>query len=189
MFPTCHVFSHTQYATRWYLLPWSRFPDCILYWHLRIVWVLLGAVVAGLFPPSFLWFQPKYIVVVLSLIMGGMGLTLELSDFALAVSKPWIVLIGVLAQYGIMPSLGFVLGRVLKLRPELAVGLILVSVCPGGAASNIVCLIGKADVALSVVLTLCSTVRVVPHRVLCDLFCTGSCILTLIPHLDIVTHL
>jgi bile acid:Na+ symporter, BASS family len=102
--------------------------------------------------------------------MGGMGLTLELSDFALAVSKPWIVLIGVLAQYGIMPSLGFVLGRVLKLRPELAVGLILVSVCPGGAASNIVCLIGKADVALSVVLTLCSTVRVVPHRVLCDLF-------------------
>jgi bile acid:Na+ symporter, BASS family len=122
------------------------------------VWVALCAVCAALFPPSFLWFQPDYIVIVLSLIMGGMGLTLSLDDFAVALSRPWVVLLGVLAQYSIMPSLGFLLGRVSKLQPELAVGLILVAVCPGGAASNLVCLIGKADVALSVVLTLCSTV-------------------------------
>lgn len=121
------------------------------------VWVALGSVIAFLYPPSFTWFQPKFIVIVLAAIMTGMGLTIEPKEFGLALSKPRVVLLGVLSQYCIMPMLGFCLGRGLGLSPDLAVGLILVSVCPGGAASNLVCLIGKADVALSVVLTLCST--------------------------------
>lgn len=121
------------------------------------VWVALGSVIAFLYPPSFLWFQPHHIVFVLAFIMTGMGLAIEPEDFGLVLSKPIAVLLGVLAQYCIMPCLGLLLGRYFGLPSELAVGLILVSVCPGGAASNLVCLVGKADVALSVVLTLCST--------------------------------
>lgn len=89
--------------------------------------------------------------------MLGMGLTLSLSDFALVLKRPWVVLLGVFSQYIIMPASGLFLARLLRLPPQLAAGLLLVSCCPGGAASNIVCLIGGADVALSVVLTLCST--------------------------------
>jgi bile acid:Na+ symporter, BASS family len=121
------------------------------------VWVLLGTLLAVVHPPAFYWFKPQYIVYVLALVMSGMGLTLSLSDFGVAFSRPGVVLLGCMAQYGIMPSLGWGLGKILQLPPPLAAGLILVSVCPGGAASNLVCLIADADVALSVVLTLCST--------------------------------
>lgn len=89
--------------------------------------------------------------------MAGMGLTLSLDDFSTVLARPRTVVLGVCAQYGIMPFLGFAIGKLFRLPVDLAVGLTLVAVCPGGAASNLVCLIGKADVALSVVLTLCST--------------------------------
>jgi bile acid:Na+ symporter, BASS family len=125
------------------------------------VWVAGGAALAAVYPPAFLWFPPKFIVLVLAVIMAGMGLTLSADDFKIAASRPWTVLLGVLAQYSIMPSLGYCLTRLLPLPADIAVGIILVAVCPGGAASNLVCLIGKADVALSVVLTLCSTMLAV----------------------------
>lgn len=121
------------------------------------LWVALGAVAAVLYPPSFTWFETAWIRPILCVIMGGMGLTLAVEDFAIVFSRPSVVLLGVLSQYGIMPACGFLLGRLLHLPPPLAVGLLLVSCCPGGAASNIVCLIGEADVSLSVVLTVFST--------------------------------
>jgi bile acid:Na+ symporter, BASS family len=125
------------------------------------VWVAGGAALAAVYPPSFLWFSPKLIVLVLGIVMAGMGLTLSEDDFRVALSRPRTVLLGVVAQYSIMPILGYALARILALPADLAVGVILVAVCPGGAASNLVCLIGKADVALSVVLTLCSTLLAV----------------------------
>lgn len=121
------------------------------------VWVVVGALIASYYPPAFLWFKPKFIVIALAFIMAGMGLTLSVADFALAFSRPGMVLLGVASQYCIMPTLGYVIANVMRLPRDIAIGLILVAVCPGGAASNLVCLIGHADVALSVVLTLCST--------------------------------
>jgi bile acid:Na+ symporter, BASS family len=121
------------------------------------LWVVLGTLLAIIYPPAFHWFRPQYIIYVLALVMAGMGLTLSLSDFAVAISRPGVVLLGCVAQYGIMPTLGWGLSKILRLPPQVAAGLILVSVCPGGAASNLVCLIADGDVALSVVLTLCST--------------------------------
>lgn len=121
------------------------------------VWVTLGAVLAYTHPPTFLWFQTGYIVPTLSLIMLGMGLTITPASFAAVLATPRRVLLGALAQYTIMPCLARFLAFSLRLPPALAAGLILVGVCPGGAASNLVCLIAHADVALSVVLTLVST--------------------------------
>jgi bile acid transporter len=72
-----------------------------------------------------------------------------------------LVTIGFFAQYVIMPLLGWGVANLLKLPPAFAVGLILVACCPGGTASNVVTYIARADVALSVVMTLCSTLAAV----------------------------
>lgn len=87
-----------------------------------------------------------------------MGLTLRRRDVALVASRPRRLLLGAVAQYGIMPTLAAFLAHILQLPPALAIGVVLVGACPGGAASNIVCLFAGADVAYSVLLTLTSTV-------------------------------
>jgi BASS family bile acid:Na+ symporter len=89
--------------------------------------------------------------------MLGMGLTLRFADFAAVAREPRHVALGVLAQFVIMPALGWLIARVFQLETGLAVGLILVACCPGGTASNVICYLAKANVPLSVLLTLCST--------------------------------
>ena len=61
------------------------------------------------------------------------------------------------AQFCIMPFMGWTIAKTLNLPPEFAVGLILVSCCPGGTASNVVVYIARANIALSVLMTMCST--------------------------------
>ncbi|UYG17770.1 bile acid:sodium symporter family protein [Brachybacterium huguangmaarense] len=93
----------------------------------------------------------------LGVIMFGMGLTLTLSDFALVARRPVPVLIGVVAQYLIMPLIGLGVATLLQLPPALAAGVILVGCAPGGTASNVVSYLAKADTALSVAMTSVST--------------------------------
>jgi BASS family bile acid:Na+ symporter len=57
-----------------------------------------------------------------------------------------------------MPLCGWLVATLLRLDPGLAVGIILVASCPGGMASNMISYLAKANVALSVVLTMCSTI-------------------------------
>ncbi len=92
------------------------------------------------------------------LVMLGMGLTLKLQDFQQILKMPRAVSVGVAAQYMIMPGLGWAIAKGLQLPTHFAVGLILVACCPGGTASNVVTFIARGDVALSVVMTLCSTI-------------------------------
>lgn len=120
------------------------------------VWVLLGGVLALLHPPAFTWFKP-YIVPGLAVIMLGMGLTLSIEDFRRVTRLPGAVAAGFAAQFLIMPVLGWSIAHGLKLERDFAVGLILVSCCPGGTASNVVAYIARANVALSVLMTMCST--------------------------------
>ena len=121
------------------------------------LWVLLGAVVGIINPPSVTWFKGEMITTALAVTMLGMGLTLELDDFFDAVRQPKQVALGVALQYTIMPTLGLAIGKVFPVHASVAVGLILVGCCPGGTASNVVTYLGKANVALSVVLTTVST--------------------------------
>lgn len=93
----------------------------------------------------------------LGLIMFGMGLTLRWPDFALVVTRPAPVVLGVLAQYAVMPLVGLGVATALGLPDELAVGVILVGCVPGGTASNVVAYLARADVALSVTMTSIST--------------------------------
>ena len=93
----------------------------------------------------------------LGIIMFGMGLTLTLPDFALVVKRPLPVIVGVIAQYVIMPGVAFLLAKVLHLDPAIAAGVILVGCAPGGTASNVISYLAKGDVALSVTMTSIST--------------------------------
>jgi len=120
------------------------------------VWVLLGGVLALFQPAWFTWFQP-YIVPGLAVIMLGMGITLSVEDFRRVLQMPGAILAGFVAQYTIMPFLGWAIAHGLQLERDFAVGLILVACCPGGTASNVVTYIARANVALSVLMTMCST--------------------------------
>lgn len=119
---------------------------------------VIAASAAGLLRPSlFGWFAPGLSAPCLALIMLSMGLTLRPSDFSRVARQPGRLMLGAAAQYGIMPPLAYILARALALPAPLATGIVLVGACPGGAASNIVCLFAGADVAYSVLLTLTST--------------------------------
>jgi BASS family bile acid:Na+ symporter len=119
--------------------------------------VLVGAL--ALYEPSlFLWYGKDAIGLGLGIIMLGMGMTLDTKDFQQVWRQPHIVGLGVFLQFLIMPAWGAFLAWVMGLPTEMAVGLILVSSCPGGTASNVVVFLAKANVALSVSLTLVSTI-------------------------------
>jgi len=121
------------------------------------VFVIAIAAVALFQPWTFLWTVP-YITILLGIVMFGMGMTLRFEDFRLVLERPKDVLIGTVAQFGIMPLLAWILAHAFSLPPELAAGVILVGTCPGGTSSNVMTYLARGDVALSVSMTMASTV-------------------------------
>jgi BASS family bile acid:Na+ symporter len=121
------------------------------------VWVVAACGLALVEPGWFTWFQGSAIVAALAVIMLGMGITLSVGDFARIGRTPLPVAVGVVAQFTVMPLLGWFVAAGLSLETPFALGLILVACCPGGTASNVVTYIAGADVALSVLMTICST--------------------------------
>jgi BASS family bile acid:Na+ symporter len=121
------------------------------------LWVLAGALLALWHPPLFTWFSGPLITAGLAVIMLGMGLTLEASDFRRVASRKRLVLLGAVLQYTVMPAIGWLTARAFELPAPFAVGLILVACCPGGTASNVVTYLARADVPLSVTMTAVST--------------------------------
>lgn len=125
------------------------------------LWIILCAALALLEPKLFTWFSGPWITFGLSGIMLGMGLNLKWSDFAQVVKTPAWVLLGLLLQFTVMPLLGWGLSKIFHLPPFFAVGMILVSSCPGGTASNVIAYLAKAHIALSVAMTTCSTLAAI----------------------------
>lgn len=127
------------------------------------IWTVLGVGWAWLFPPHFSWVTSGQIAgqplisVMLGVIMLGMGLTLSLADFRRVAAMPRCVLAGVALQFTVMPLAGVSLAIATGLETGLAVGLILVACCPGGTASNVVTYLARANLALSVTMTMAST--------------------------------
>lgn len=122
------------------------------------IWVILGTIIGIYKPSAVIWLQTDLFTVSLGFLMLSMGLTLTFEDFRRCLRNPWTVGVGFLAQYCIKPVLGFLIALSLKLSAPLATGLILVSCCPGGQASNVATYISKGNVALSVLMTTCSTI-------------------------------
>jgi len=94
----------------------------------------------------------------LGVLMLGMGLGLIVADFQRITRYPKAVLIGLVNQIIILPIIGFIIASLLPLQPEIAVGLMIVAICPGGPSSNVLTYLAKGDVALSVTLTAFSSI-------------------------------
>jgi BASS family bile acid:Na+ symporter len=139
-----------QRALRWLDAATNVFP----------IWTILASLVGIMRPETFLWFTP-YITPALAATMLAMGMTLTVGDFKNVMKTPSTILLGFIAQFSIMPFTAYSIAKLFKLGPELSAGLILVGCAPGGTASNIVTMIAKADVPLSVLMTMCSTVAAI----------------------------
>ena len=125
--------------------------------NLYPVWIILSSAVGIVYPPAFLWFSGRWVEGAIALVMLGMGFTLTPDDFRRLLKIPGSFALGFACQYTLMPLLGWGLGRALHLNPGFAAGLILVAACPGGVASNLISYLARANVALSVILTMAST--------------------------------
>jgi bile acid:Na+ symporter, BASS family len=96
--------------------------------------------------------------IALFVIMVGIGLTLTAGDFRREAEQPKGVAVASLAQLLLMPLLGLALAMALALPPALAVGLVIAAACPGGSTSNLIAFLARANVALSIVLTVVASI-------------------------------
>jgi bile acid:Na+ symporter, BASS family len=128
-------------------------------WFIKKYFALLAvlfSVIALIFPASFIWVKPQ-IPKLLGVIMFGMGITLTFSDFKGVWKHKRLVVAGIIMQYTIMPLLAVIISFIFQLPKELMAGMIIVGACPSGTSSNVMAYMGKANLALSVTLTLCTT--------------------------------
>lgn len=93
----------------------------------------------------------------LFIIMMSMSIGLTLDDFKRVTVEPKLVILGLIAQLVLLPMVGFLVAFVFPLTPELAVGLVVLTACPGGSTSNMITYLVKGNVALSITLTAISS--------------------------------
>ncbi|MGN6416308.1 MAG: bile acid:sodium symporter family protein [Pseudobacter sp.] len=129
------------------------------YWYSVVI--LAVASIAMYYPQYFLSVGGKnasfFIPILLQVIMFGMGTELSLKDFAQVMRMPKGVFIGTACHYIIMPLVGFAVAHLFSFPNEIAAGIILIGCCPSGLASNVMCYLAKANLALSVSVTTIST--------------------------------
>lgn len=89
----------------------------------------------------------------LAIIMLSLGVGLEVADFRRVLNRRYPFAIGALSQVVLLPVAAFITVKLFALPPEIAVGFMILSFCPGGVTSNILSKLAKGDVALSVSLT------------------------------------
>lgn len=99
-----------------------------------------------------------FLPLALFIIMLSMGLSLTGNDFKRILVEPKAVILGLIAQLIGLPVVGLLLVNILPLAPELAVGIMVLTACPGGPTSNMVTYLVQGNVALSITLTAISSV-------------------------------
>ncbi|NOQ25081.1 MAG: bile acid:sodium symporter family protein [Bacteroidales bacterium] len=99
------------------------------------------------------------IILALSLIiiMLGMGLSLVTDDFKRIILYPKAIFVGLTNQLIILPLIGFAIAIAFPIKPEIAIGIMILAACPGGPTSNLITHLAKGDLALSVSLTAISS--------------------------------
>ena len=124
--------------------------------------MIFTGVTIALFYPGYLveindFKLASLITPLIQIIMFGMGTRMSASDFVGVVKTPKGVAIGIVAQFTIMPLIGFTLAKMSNFTPEIAAGIILIGCSPSGLASNVMSYLAKANLALSITLTTIST--------------------------------
>jgi len=99
--------------------------------------------------------------VVIGLMMFGVAMDIKLDDFKRVIISPKGPLIGLGAQFILLPAFTFLLTLIIKPAPSMALGMILVAACPGGNLSNMMTYLARGNAALSVSMTAVSTAAAV----------------------------
>ncbi|MBT66899.1 MAG: transporter [Synechococcus sp. NP17] len=86
----------------------------------------------------------------LAFIMFSLGLSLKPQDFWVAFQQPKTLIAGALVQLALLPIIAFILLTLFGLQGQLAIGVMILSCCPGGITSNIMTKLSRGDVALSI---------------------------------------
>jgi bile acid:Na+ symporter, BASS family len=102
--------------------------------------------------------EQAVLALMIFVIMLGMGASLTPRDFALALKRPYGLGVGVISQFGFMPLIGFVLATTLPVSDPIKIGILIMACMPGGTTSNIFTYFSKGNLALSVLMTVTSTV-------------------------------
>jgi BASS family bile acid:Na+ symporter len=104
------------------------------------------------------FFTAVLLPLALAVVMLGMGLSLVPQDLQRITRDPKAVAVGTLCQVLLLPLIGALITLFIPMRSTIAVGLIVLAVCPGGPSSNLITYLAKGDVALSVTLTALSSI-------------------------------
>ena len=118
---------------------------------------ILISLLFSYYDPELLKALKSYIPIFLGLVMFGMGMTIEFSKIKEIVLNPKWLFTGLILQFSVMPFLAFVLSKSFNLGNELLIGFVILGSCPGGTASNVIAYLSKANLPLSISLTLFST--------------------------------
>lgn len=105
-------------------------------------------------------FDPSSLIlinIILAVMMFGVSLDLRAEDFRRIVREPKAPVIGLLAQFLLLPALTCLACWALRVEPQLALGMMLVAACPGGSFSNIMTWMARGNVAVSVSMTAVSS--------------------------------
>ena len=94
-----------------------------------------------------------FLPISLAIIMFGMGLSLVKDDFVRLFAYPKAVLVGLCNQLFFLPLIGFVIVLLFDLNPSMAIGMMILSVSPGGPTSNLITQVSRGNIGLSVTLT------------------------------------
>ncbi len=92
--------------------------------------------------------------------MVTLGLSLQLKDFRLIFVEPKALVAGLVCQMILLPGIAFALASLSNLPDPIKIGIVLISICPGGATSNLITYLLKGDVALSISLTSINSVLI-----------------------------
>lgn len=136
-------------------MPFFRRVSTLLAEQIGLI-ILLCSALAWMHPSLFAWTVP-HTSVFLAVIMFGMGLTISTEEFRAVLRRPAALFVGCAAQFTVMPLLAWGLAELFSLPSDLALGVILVGCAPGGTASNVITYLARGDVALSVGMTVVST--------------------------------
>ncbi len=109
------------------------------------------------YDPSPLIGWKSSIIPLLALVMFCMGLTLRITDFKRVWNNPQPIALAIIIQFTVMPLTAVLLSKAFNLSDEFTIGMLIVGACAGGTASNVMTFLARGDVALSVSMTLTST--------------------------------
>ncbi|MFB6393029.1 bile acid:sodium symporter family protein [Polymorphospora lycopeni] len=107
------------------------------------------------------WLTTVGLPIALGIVMLGLGLGLTIGDFRRVATYPKLVLIALGCQIVLLPALCFGLVIAFGLRPELALGMMLLAASPGGTTANLYSHLFGGHVALNVTLTAVNSVLAV----------------------------